>query len=246
MSACLILSAGMPRAGSGWYFNLTHDVLVAAGYQDARQVRKRYHLQFLLTEVNCNLGALSPHRLLFVMIPVFLGNTFVVKTHAAPKALARWMIRRGWIRATYIYRDPRDALLSAYEYGQRSRQRDRENAFTRLESFEKAVAFMQEYVHISEAWLTCKQALHTRYEDMLINYEEQTTRLVEFLGLPNDHPGVKAVVERYRPEHALPGQKGTHFVQGKIGRFRQTLTKEQQEVCQRIFGEYLQRMGYSL
>ena len=35
----LILSVGMPRAGSGWYYNLTHDLIVSSGGQDARQVR---------------------------------------------------------------------------------------------------------------------------------------------------------------------------------------------------------------
>lgn len=246
MSGRLILSVGMPRAGSGWYYNLTHDLLVATGHQDAHQVRQRYHLQALLTEVNCNLGALTPHRLLLVMLPVWMGNTFVVKTHAAPRSLARWMMRRGWIQPTYIYRDPRDALLSAYEYGQRSRQRDRGNAFARLESFEKAVVFMQEYVRISQAWLSCPQALHTRYEDLLIHYEEQSARLVEFLGLSKDDPEVIVVVDRYCPETARTDQKGIHFVKGKIGRFRQVLTAEQQEACQRIFKDYLERAGYPL
>jgi hypothetical protein len=31
----LVLSAGMPRAGSGWFYNLTHDLLLANGAQDA-------------------------------------------------------------------------------------------------------------------------------------------------------------------------------------------------------------------
>jgi hypothetical protein len=33
----IILSIGMPRAGSGWYYNLTNDLMLAAGAQD-RQV----------------------------------------------------------------------------------------------------------------------------------------------------------------------------------------------------------------
>lgn len=246
MSAHLILSAGMPRAGSGWYYNLTHDLLVAAGHQDARQVRRRYHLQPVLTEVNCNLGALTPHRLLLVLLPVLLGNTYAVKTHAAPRPLARWMIRRGWILPTYIYRDPRDALLSAYEYGQRSRRKERHNAFACLDSLEKAIAFMQEYVRISQAWLACPQALHTRYEDLLEDYDGQVARLVAFLGLSGNEAKVRDVVERYRPEHAHPGAKGTHFAKGKIGRFRHVFTEEQQEICLRLFGEYLVQTGYSI
>ena len=35
----IILSAGMPRAGSGWYFNLMHDLITNSGGQNARQIR---------------------------------------------------------------------------------------------------------------------------------------------------------------------------------------------------------------
>ena len=68
MSAKLILSVGMPRAGSGWYYNLTHDLMVAAGFQDGREIRKRYHLESILSEVNCNVGALTPHRLFLSVV----------------------------------------------------------------------------------------------------------------------------------------------------------------------------------
>ena len=82
----IILSAGMPRAGSGWYYNLTHDLVVAGGGSDTRQVRRRYHLGGVLTEVNCNIGALTPWRLLAVLPPSLLGNTYTIKAHAAPTA----------------------------------------------------------------------------------------------------------------------------------------------------------------
>jgi hypothetical protein len=45
----------MPRAGSGWHYNLIHDLVVAGGGQDARQIRQRFHLERFLTEVNCNM-----------------------------------------------------------------------------------------------------------------------------------------------------------------------------------------------
>ena len=36
----IILSVGMPRAGSGWDYNLTNDLMLANGAQDARQIRQ--------------------------------------------------------------------------------------------------------------------------------------------------------------------------------------------------------------
>lgn len=40
----ITLAAGMPRAGSGWHYNLVHDLVVANGGREARLMRTRYHL----------------------------------------------------------------------------------------------------------------------------------------------------------------------------------------------------------
>ncbi len=242
----IILSVGMPRAGSGWYYNITHDLITATGGQDSRSIRKRYHLERVLTEVNCNIGALTPWRLLAVLVPSLLGNTFVIKAHAAPTPFARRLMQRGWLRPAYIYRDPRDALLSAYDNGQRAIQKGRPNAFSHLTDFDKAVDFMLEYLRIWDAWIASEQTLHTRYEDLLTDYEQETERLASFLGVNPNDPAAAAVLEKYRPGRAQSGTKGIHFNQGKIGRFRQRLTPEQQEILSDKFSPYLLRMGYEL
>lgn len=246
MAAKLYLSIGMPRAGSGWYYNLTHDLLVEGGGQDARRIRSRFGLHKILTEVNCNIGALTLHRLLIVLVPVVMGNTFVIKTHAGPTPFALYLIRKGVISPLYIYRDPRDALLSAYEYGQRSRQRNRENAFSDLTTIAEAVDFMQSYVHISETWLKCEQSLHTRYENMLKNYEQEASRLITFLGMDESSSAMLKVVENYRPKQDQPNRRGLHLAKGKIGRFREVLTAEQQELCLNEFLPFLKQRGYHL
>jgi hypothetical protein len=240
----IVLSVGMPRAGSGWYYNLAHDLVVVSGGQDARQVRQRYHLGGILTEVNCNIGALTPPRLLAVLLPSLLGNTFVIKAHAAPTPLARWLMQRGWLRTAYIYRDPRDAMLSAFENGQRAIQKGRPNAFSGLTDFKQALDFMETYVAISQAWLDCDQALHTRYEDLLTAYATQAERLASFLGIDPAADAARQVVDKYRPEEASPDQKGLHFRSGKIGRYRQKWTPEQQAILLQRFDPYLKRLGY--
>ena len=115
----IILSVGMPRAGSGWHYNLVHDLMKTTGCADTREIREKYRLQSILTEVNCNIGVLSARRLGMVAIPALMGNTFVIKAHAGPTTTSRFLQSLGLLRITYIYRDPRDAMLSAFEYGQR-------------------------------------------------------------------------------------------------------------------------------
>jgi hypothetical protein len=242
----IILSVGMPRAGSGWYYNIMHDLITAAGGQDARAIRQQYHLQRILTEVNCNIGALTPRRLLGVLIPSTQGNTFVIKAHSAPTPMARVLIRRNWMRVAYIYRDPRDALLSAFDNGQRAIGKGRPNAFSHLTDFAQSVEFMREYVRISEAWLGIPQVLHTRYESLKDDYDTEAARLAAFLAMEPASLAVRAVIDRYRPEKARQGQQGIHFNKGKTGRFRERMTPDEQQTLAQIFGPYLEKMGYPL
>jgi len=246
MTGKIILAIGMPRAGSGWHYNLVHDLIVAAGGQDAREIRRRYHLGKILTEVNCNIGALTPARLLPVTLPALAGNTFVIKAHAGPKALALRLIRSGWMQPTYIYRDPRDALLSAYEYGRRKREAGRVGSFADLETIERAIDFMCEYVQISESWLACEQSLNIRYENLLSDYDAEVGRLLAFFNLDAANPVLRSVIDKYRPDQGSSEQKGTHFVKGQIGRYRQKLTSQQQQLCLDAFGNYLGHMGYPI
>jgi hypothetical protein len=239
----IVLSVGMPRAGSGWHYNLIHDLMKTAGWAEARDIRLKYHLQGILTEVNCNIGVLSARRLAMVSIPALLGNSFVIKAHSGPTLFTRLLQKLGLLRITYIYRDPRDAMLSAYEFGQRALAKGHPNAFSHLTDFEKTLAFVSDYVRIWEKWMRQPGVLVTRYEDLLTDYDAQAARLVKFLPLDGNDAKVGEIIENFRPA-ASEGQQGLHFYKGLIGRFRQGYSSEQQAVLMDRLGPDLARMGY--
>lgn len=239
----IVLSVGMPRAGSGWHYNLIHDLMKTTGCADARDIREKYGLQSILTEVNCNIGVLSVRRLGMVAIPALMGNTFVIKAHAGPTSASRLLSTLGLLRITYIYRDPRDAMLSAYDFGQRALTKGRPNAFSHLSDFEKSLDFIMDYVRIWEKWMNEKNVLVARYEDLLTNYDTESAKLVDYLKLDGNKPEVQEVIAQYRPG-ANDGQQGLHFYKGKIGRFRESYTEAQQKILNDRLGAWLARMGY--
>jgi len=241
----IVLSVGMPRAGSGWHYNLINDLMMASGAADARVIREIYKLQKILTEVNCNISVLSARRLGMVSIPALLGNTFVIKAHSSPTTASRFLTSLGLLRVTYIYRDPRDAMLSAYDYGQRALAKGRPNAFSHLLEFDDCIKFMMEYVYIWEKWMKEKNVLIARYEDLLTNYDEEFNRLVQFLNLDRTSLQVKERGEKYRPG-AGDKQQGLHFFKGKIGRFRESYTTDQQKIMAEKLANYLPKMGYEV
>lgn len=241
----IVLSVGMPRAGSGWHYNLIHDLMKTTGCVDARDIREKYNLQNLLTEVNCNIGVLSARRLGMVSLPSLLGNTFVIKAHAGPTYVSRIFSTLGLLRITYIYRDPRDAMLSAYDFGQRALVKGQPNAFSHLSDFEKSVDFMMQYVHIWEKWMNESNVLIARYEDLLTNYDDESSKLVNYLKLDGNRPEVRTVIEQYRPG-VNDEQQGLHFFKGRIGRFREAYNNAQQQVLKEKLSVYLPRMGYEI
>ncbi len=239
----IVLSVGMPRAGSGWHYNVIHDLMATTGCADARDIREKYRLHKVLTEVNCNIGVLSARRLAMVTVPALAGNTFVIKAHAGPSAWSRLLEAVGLLRVTYIYRDPRDAMLSAFDFGQRAISNGRPNAFSHLTDFQKTLDFTTEYVRIWERWMREKTPLIARYEDLLMDYDSEVTRLVRFLKLDSSRPEVQKVIEQYRPG-ANDAQQGLHFYKGRIGRFREAYNAEEQKVMATRFGPALAKMGY--
>lgn len=242
----IVLSIGMPRAGSGWFFNLTNDLLVANGFQDVRKIRERYHLQRVLSEVNCNIGAFTFPRLSAVLVPSILGNTFCVKAHAGPTDFSLSLVRRGRLVPTYIYRDPRDALLSAWEYGQRGINQNRPNAFSSLVDFESAIEFMLPYLQIWDQWMACPGLFHCKYEELLSGYDTQINQFTKFLKLNADNLRHKEVFNSHQPGSSRPGGKGLHFQRGKIGRFREVFNEDQIAVLNEKFSPHLERMGYEV
>jgi hypothetical protein len=188
---------------------------------------------------------LSARRLSVVALPALVGNTFVIKAHAGPTSASRLLQRMGLLRITYIYRDPRDAMLSAYDYGQRALQKGRPNAFSHLTDFQKSLDFIMDYIHIWEKWTRERRVLVARYEDLLTDYDHEVARLLGFLKLSADNPDVEKVIVTYRPG-AAEGQQGLHFYKGKIGRFREAYSVDEQKILREKLGPYLQRMGYDI
>lgn len=87
--------------------------------------------------------------------------------------------------------------------------------------------------------------LIAHYEDLLTNYNEESSKLVSYLKLDRSRLEVRAVIEQYRPG-VNDEQQGLHFFKGKIGRFREAYNNAQQQVLKEKLSEYLPRMGYEI
>lgn len=244
----IVLSAGMQKAGSAWLFNMTNDLMIAAGHSDIRRLRRRYLLAPILTKVNCNMGSLHPVKLAWVSVPHLLGKSYVLKTHEEPTVIAEWMMDRGVMRVTYIYRDPRDVAVSAFKHGKRLRDQGipSDTGFDRLRSMEMAIQFAARRIPVWEAWNASGQAHMIRYEALRSDPLGEMRILVNYLGLALPNAEVETIVARYamKNDGPRPEVQGLHFDKGVSGRWREEMTSSQLELCKALLGEGLEKMGY--
>ena len=148
------------------------------------------------------------------------------------------------MKVVYIFRDPRAALLSAYEYGQRAIKSGRLNAFSHLHTLDEAADFIEFYIEIWQAWSAIEGVLILRYEDMLTDYPAAVEKTAHYLDLDLDSPTCVEVVNRYLPGKGDPGNVGTHFSKGEAERFRRVIDSDKLEQYTELFEVFLQQMGY--
>jgi hypothetical protein len=244
----IIVSAGMPKSGSAWFFNLTNDLLIAAGREDIRAIREDFKLHSILQWENCNIGELTFRKTLALVRPHLAGGSFVVKTHDSPSKSLKFFLFFKIACVTYIYRDPRDVLVSALEHGERIRRNGEcSHVFARLENFEMAVDYVKGLLPNWDRWMKCRRLFHVRYEDLLETPETVLTKLADFLSLSVTSQHLRTILKAYSPQELGESTKNMlHFNKGGVGRFREKLDSKQLAVCNELFGVYLERMGYSI
>jgi hypothetical protein len=242
----------MPRSGSTWTLRMLNELWATQGGRDYFEIRQLYRLEKSMTAGSA-LVELKLPQLLQVVCPALLGESFVVKTHSSPRAqtwrlisdlVVHRLISDRWMIPVYLIRDPRDAVLSGYEYGQRALQTGKPNKFSyTFQTIESGIDWMENYLRTCWVdWQGYDSVLLLRYENLLEDFEATTAQLLDYLGLDPDCPDVAQVLSKYRP--GAEPQVGTHFHKGEIGRFRECLTPQQQEACNWRFAPYLREMGY--
>jgi hypothetical protein len=248
----IVISAGMVKAGTGWYFNMTNDLLVATGHQHVHDVRDRFDLHDFVLHENCNIGSITTRKLLRLMVPHLRGNTFVVKTHEGPNRSLRFFMAVGAVKATYIYRDPRDVILSLKDFiiDKRANDAEQVKAFQDMD-LKTGLQRSKPILQVWEDWDRYQQrfgnAFIVRYEDLSADPVQVMTELATYLGLGAPDDLIREIVAKYRPDQLDSEQSGTlHFNKGKINRFLEDFDPDQLAVVNEWFGPYLTRMGYEI
>ena len=244
----IVISAGLQKSGTAWFFNLTNDLLAASGGEDVRCVRERYGLDDVLLGANCRLRDLEWSTFARLARSA-IKRDLAVKTHGNLSAPARRLLDWGLIKATYIYRDPRDVALSALRHGLRLRQQGRKaGRLDELDTIEAGIERTAGWLSAGVGWRSHPKVFRTSYEDLVQDPKSVLGRLLDYLAQTVTEDTLAEVVASYEPsrlaEARLVGR--LHFDRGEVGAFRREMTAEQIERANRAFAPHLEALGYAV
>ncbi len=248
----IVVSASMRKGGSGWFFNVMHDLVLAATGVNTRKMRTLFpSLAEIILPPNCLVKQLSREHLERLDVLHADGKTIVLKTHASPSSELRARLEAGVAKAAYLYRDPRDVALSAFDHAESIRADPKrfvnKGPYEFLDSLEDAIVFASKQLRTWRAWTELECVLTARYEDFVSDDEAMAIRIAEFLDLGLGRRNIVKIVKRYRPAklNDLRARR-LHFNVGTPRRFEKMMNRRQLDLCNELFGDRLQAMGYEI
>jgi len=238
-----VFIASYPRSGSTWLRFLLFEILTGdtAGFDNVNRV----------------IADVGRHRQSPALVP---NGGRLVKTHEA--------YRNVYQKAMYLVRDPRDVVISEYEY-EKGLDRISEDfdSFVMLSLKGKANGFGPWQEHVI-SWLESPLAragrlLVIRFEELRQQTEDVVAEGLNFLGVERDRQAIRDAiannsVQRMRAKEDRSPQLGgaspqkasgdqERFIRsGSVGGWRTRLTEAQTRLIEQCAGSGLARMGYPL
>lgn len=245
----LVVSAGMPKAGTAFLYNVINGLLVAGGGADARAVKEKHRLHRLMRWYNNNIRRPTLPRLARLWLISLFTGPFVVKTHKPPTRALLAFMRLGLVKAVYIYRDPRDALLSAIDHGKRIQEMGQNHTFALMTEFDSAFAGVRRWLRTWQHYMNLPAVLKVRFEDLVEQPLATAQRLVKHLGLNLDDAtaeGVVAAHDAAKQRHQVRDDTRQHFNKGVCYRYRTEMPEALRQRFRDTLGDTLLAMGYTL
>jgi hypothetical protein len=248
--ARMVIAAGMPRSGTRWFCNMLVDIAGEVTGSNTRQLRDSYGVHGLLQRYHTPTfnTRLSQRRLRRLDRILADGHTLVFKTHRPPTASVRERLAGGSAVAVYLFRDPRDVVVSALEQGAKMRSRGALpiRSFARLTSFDRALRWLQRRVlPVWHDWTSIDGVLTLCYEDLMADPRAMMARTLAHVGIAAPPEVVERVVRDYAADNIQDGTIRRALDLDQQGEPpRMVLTPDQQRRLHDTLEPMLQRMGY--
>lgn len=235
--AVIVISASLPKSGSTFLFQLTRTLLGETGQLASDAAAARAGLKPGVGRRPLELSMVTLTSLGRLRAGAAGRGSLVAKTHAPPTRRAQKFMRLAGLHATYIYRDPRDVVLSLRDH--RAKHDPVELA--------TAIATTRSMLEHWAAWRATPNTLALRYEELTRDPAATLASVADHLGLCVEGETIARVVAACapKPANAAAAWSETLFNKGCAGRFRDEMTDPELAEANHAFEPWLNTMGYA-
>lgn len=200
----LVISYGIPKSGSTLAFELVKRVLVSAGFEQEVLRNDRIDMPYRDPDRERNfVTGITKEKIEELISQFDPAKTIVVKTHSSfAKEIFAWlddMQQRREVQVIASFRDPRDICLSLLDAGERSRRRNKGEAFMRATDLERAAALVRRHLPVFRRWASLRGTLRLNYDEVAFAPSTAIDRIERVLNVSCDRDDVlKYVFEEAR------------------------------------------------
>ncbi|MBE9193187.1 sulfotransferase domain-containing protein [Gloeocapsopsis crepidinum LEGE 06123] len=231
----IIISSSIPKSGSTLVFNYQKDLLELAILKKS-QPQTLIHLNHTYIQ---SFNIINISRLICIS---FRGGDAVIKTHSKPVTLIKLLLFLGLAKATFCYRDPRDVILSAIDYGSRTRKGlDSTGAFQDFQNIIDSIPKIKNCCKNWQQWQKVKNVLFIKYEDLMQDKLVQLKNLAAHFELELNEDEL-----RIHNKHEKLKSQAWNFNKGTIQRYKTEMNCEELKLCNTAFQRELMSMGYKI
>ncbi|MBU2061624.1 MAG: sulfotransferase domain-containing protein [Bacteroidetes bacterium] len=242
----IVISAGMQKSGSAYIYNLLNDLITLNGGINARELKEKEKLNELLKHYNNNVGVLNFSTLFKLFKTSFRNGSFCVKTHNGPTKWLNLFLFLGIAKTVYIYRDPRDVLLSAQDHGRKIIEGGENHSFAELVLLKDTLTRMKKWIEIFYAYKAKKSVLTISYEDLLNHPLSTMQKICDYLKYKMEPEQLEAILWTYNKENENVNLKGLHFNVAKTNRYSTEYNQDEILMINSEIGSDIVKMGYQL
>ena len=216
-----IVFGSMGRCGTQWLRNLLRFILGDAGY----------------LEKNAGVYENNRRRVRHDIYEQLTSGQYVVDHFIFTQKLAA-KIAKNQIKAVYLYRDPRDVMVSEALF------KNRKVALN--------MGQVRYYIERIISWQSCDLVHLIRYEDLRNNTFQELERLCCYLNIEIAAEMIHRVIDLFSFKNLSggrhPGQEDrhNHYRKGIVGDYRNHLSNKQIEALEGSLGDELRKIGYPL
>jgi hypothetical protein len=234
----IIISSGFPKSASTLLFLYTESLINGSGKTRGQKMFRRFNREGFTP-------AFNPLNAAWYVFASLFGPV-VIKTHSGPCFSLRILIGLGLAKAYYSVRDPRDAVLSAMDHGEKARTQgiktDSDVAFAPFKEWKDIYPAFHMHHKRFESWKKYGKVIFPRYELLMTQPDAELQKIVDFIGRNFLRKYIDSTVSAF-----LKNKTSTkNFNKGETSRYQTELNEQQIAALEKELRDCILSMDYKL